>query len=109
MERNYRKKWGEIDIIAEFRGTVHFVEVKTVSYGTKDRYVSRDRFISHETWLPEENVEGRKLDRLLRTVETWLLEHKYDGEWQIDVASVWIDMEGKRGKIKMLENIIKDT
>ena len=33
IERNYRCRCGEIDIIAERAGTVHFVEVKTV-----DRY-----------------------------------------------------------------------
>ena len=31
VNRNYRKKWGELDIVAEKEGIVHFVEVKTVS------------------------------------------------------------------------------
>lgn len=34
IERNYRKKWGEIDIILVKKGKTHFVEVKTVSYET---------------------------------------------------------------------------
>jgi|GEM_PF-63350 len=34
--RNYRKKWGEIDIIAQRAGNLHFVEVKTVSSETKE-------------------------------------------------------------------------
>jgi putative endonuclease len=100
--RNYRKKWGEIDLIAEKGSTVHFVEVKTVSCETKSDTVS------HETWLPEENVERRKLAKLFRTIETWLLEHQYDGKWQLDVVSVWLDLKNKRGRIKILENIIKD-
>ena len=29
LSRNYRKRFGEIDIIAEKKGTVAFVEVKT--------------------------------------------------------------------------------
>ena len=31
VARNYRKPWGEIDIIAEKGGIVRFVEVKAVS------------------------------------------------------------------------------
>jgi putative endonuclease len=100
--RNYRKKWGEIDIIAEKSGNLHFVEVKTVSHETNSKLVS------HGTWLPEENVDQRKLKKLFRTIETWLLENSYDREWQLDVASVWIDVKQKQGRIKLMENIIKD-
>ncbi|MBI4086864.1 YraN family protein [Candidatus Kaiserbacteria bacterium] len=102
LSRNYRKKWGEIDVIAEKDKIIHFVEVKTVSYETVRGKIPR------ETWLPEENVEGRKLGRLLKTIETWLLEYEYDGEWQLDVAAVWLDVTHETGRIKMLENIIKD-
>jgi Holliday junction resolvase-like predicted endonuclease len=31
MGRNYTRKWGEIDLIMEKKGKLHFVEVKTVS------------------------------------------------------------------------------
>jgi Holliday junction resolvase-like predicted endonuclease len=34
VERNYTKKWGEIDIIVEKGGITHFVEVKSVSRKT---------------------------------------------------------------------------
>lgn len=33
--RLYLRKWGEIDIIAERGGGVHFVEIKAVSYETR--------------------------------------------------------------------------
>jgi Holliday junction resolvase-like predicted endonuclease len=36
LERNHLRKWGEIDIVAKNGGTLHFVEVKTVSYGTQN-------------------------------------------------------------------------
>ena len=101
LERNYRKKWGEIDIVAEKGGIIHFVEVKTVSHETNNKYVPR------ETWLPEENVQQHKLKKLSRAIESWLLEHEYEGEWQIDVASVWLDRKNKSGRIKILENIVE--
>ena len=31
LERNYRKPWGEIDIVGEKDGIVRFIEVKSVS------------------------------------------------------------------------------
>ena len=97
---NYRKKWGEIDVIVEKMGIIHFVEVKTISYKIRSPHVS------YETWLPEENVSQRKLQKLFRTIETWLLECHYDGEWQLDVASVWIDEKQRCGRIKIIENIV---
>ena len=46
IERNYRCRWGEIDIIAERAGTVHFVEVKTRSsddYGSPLEAITCDK------------------------------------------------------------------
>jgi len=68
IERNYLKKYGEIDIVARETDSIHFIEVKSVSYGTKtDLYHS----ISHETWRPEENVHHDKVKRFKNVIETW--------------------------------------
>lgn len=104
IERNFRKKWGEIDIIS--RGTsqiLHFIEVKTVSYETKD---DLEYAISHETWRPEEKVHKEKLRRLFNTIETWLLEHKSEEKWQFDVMVVRIVPRETYAKVKYLENIV---
>ena len=34
LDRNYTKKWGEIDIIAEKQDKIYFIEVKSVSRET---------------------------------------------------------------------------
>ena len=99
LSQNYRKKCGELDLVTEKAGVVHFFEVKSVSYET-----DRRNFLGN-TWLPEENVDHRKVKKLLRTIEIWLLEHKCTAEWQLDVASVWIDRKEKKGRIKIIENI----
>ncbi len=105
LDRNYLKKWGEIDLVTrDTLGTVHFVEVKTVSYETRKRL---NEALSHETWRPEEQVHHFKLKKLYRVIESWLLEHEFDGEWQIDVAAVRVVPHEKYATIKIIENIIE--
>jgi putative endonuclease len=103
LDRNYLKKWGEIDIVARRTGSVHFIEVKTVSYETK-QYLNE--IVSRGTWRPEENVHPEKLKKLSRAIESWLSEKDYKGEWQIDVLSVRIVPREKYAKVLYLENII---
>jgi putative endonuclease len=102
--RNYRKKFGEIDIVArETTGLLHFVEVKAVSYETRHKL---EYAVSHETWRPEENVHAFKQDRLKRAIQTWLAENKYQSVWQIDVMTVRIVPREKYAAVKMLENLV---
>lgn len=108
LETNYLKKWGEIDIVSrettDNKQIIHFVEVKTVSYETKDYLV---KAVSYGTWRPEENVHPAKLKRMYRTIESWLLEHEYKGDWQIDVASVRLVPCEKYATIKYISNIVE--
>jgi putative endonuclease len=104
IERNYLKKWGEIDIVA--RGTggkVHFVEVKSVSYETKAHL---EHAVSHETWRPEENVHREKIRRMKNAIQTWVLENKYKGEFNIDILTVRIVQHEKFAQVNMLGSVI---
>ena len=56
IERNYWKKWGEIDIIAKKSNILHFVEVKTVSYKNLENVIYET-----DKHRPEENVHPWKL------------------------------------------------
>lgn len=104
LSTNYLKKWGEIDVVArDTAGIVHFVEVKTVSYETK---VALEWAISHETWRPEEQVHAFKLKKLFRVIETWIMEHEYEGEWVVDVAAVRVVPREKYATIKYIPNIV---
>lgn len=104
IERNYLRKWGEIDIVARgTSGKTHFVEVKTVSYETRQ---DLDRAVSHGTWRPEENVHSDKQNRMKRAIETWILENEWVGEWQIDVLAVRLVPREKYGTVKYLENMV---
>ena len=104
IERNYLKKWGEIDIIAEKSGAIHFVEVKTVSReNVKD--VSRETLDEYNR--PEDNVHPWKVKRLSRVIQTYLLEKRgKDKEWQFDILAVFLDLKNKEAKIRFTENVI---
>lgn len=101
--RNYRKKWGEIDIVAEKDKVLHFVEVKTVSrksYGGKfEQEINNYR--------PEDNMHPWKQKRLRRAIQTYLLEkYREDPAWQFDLACVFLDQERRVAKVRFMENII---
>lgn len=107
IDKNYLKKWGEIDIVSretvENKDIVHFIEVKTVSYETKR---DLEKAVSYGTWRPEENVHPAKIQKLNRTIESWLLEHHCESAWQIDIAAVRIVPREKYATVKYMPNII---
>ena len=104
LERNYLKKWGEIDIIAKKNGALRFIEVKTVSR-ENIRNVSQETL---ESDRPEENVHARKMERLYRTIQSYLAEKDVSGEtlWQMDIVAVFLDVGNKEAKIRFTENVI---
>lgn len=86
LERNYRKPWGEIDVIAEKAGIIRFVEVKAVTR-EKGAGFSRETSI----YRPEEQVHPKKLEKIARTAESYMIEKSREEEYQIDVVAVFLD------------------
>jgi putative endonuclease len=100
---NYRKKWGEIDVIAQKSNIIHFVEVKTVSYETK---ADLEYAVTHGTWRPEDNVHQSKLIKLSRVIQSWIIEYKWSGDFQIDVAAIRVVPRETYARINIVENVI---
>lgn len=96
IHRNYWKPYGEIDIICEKAGKIHFVEVKSVSYVTNSR-------VSHENIRPEDNVHGAKLKKLARVIEVYISAFHVK-TWEFDVVLVYIDKENKKADVRMIED-----
>jgi len=99
VERNYRQKWGELDIIAKAPDkTLVFVEVKTLAQNLNIQ--------------PEDNLTKSKLEKLKRTASLYaghyqnLIDDKRG--WRIDLIAITLNHLTKSYKncdIKHYENI----
>ena len=80
----------------------HFIEVKSVSCENVTDISEKGNY------RPEDNLHPWKLQRLSRTIQTYLLEQSVSGEtdWQFDVITVYIDKIRLISKVSMLENVI---
>ena len=96
IERNYRRKWGEIDIIAEKDGTVRFVEVKAVSRESED-------------YRPEELLHISKLRKVARTAALYMEEHKDNREYQLDAVTVIMNAETRMARCKLFEQVLESN
>ncbi len=90
LEKNYKCKAGEIDIIGIDQGTLCFIEVKTRT--------------SRKFGLPEEIINKLKLARMARCVDYYNNETKNTYElYRLDVVSV--ELEGSRvSRIELIKN-----
>jgi len=98
IERNYTRKWGELDIVAEKSNVLHFIEVKSVTV--------RDMFSRENSYRPEDNMHPWKVKRLQRALETYLIEREVDEnmEWQFDLACVYF--KENEAKVEFIEDIV---
>lgn len=83
MDRNVYNRFGEIDIIALKESVLHFIEVKSAQNYEQAVY----------------NITPAKLQKLNRTIQTYLQKKRLDGEYCIDALIV--SDEG----IEWIENI----
>ena len=110
LDRNYTKKWGEIDIIAEKANKIYFIEVKSVSRETLNTFIPKSYNDSDERYQhrPEDNMHPWKLKRLSRTIQTYLLSKNVldEKEWQVDLLVVYLCQKEKKARVKVVSDII---
>lgn len=104
LGRNWKTKWGEIDIIAQRKPklfgnsdkAIHFVEVKTIVGSGKN-------------FFPEEHVDFKKQRKLKQLAEIWLNKKNYrqDFPYQIDIIGVLLDGGEKEAKVSYFPNAVE--
>ncbi|MDP3729672.1 MAG: YraN family protein [bacterium] len=99
IERNFRKPWGEIDIIMKDpKGVLVFIEVKTILRHTQDKL--RQSFgnaqdkpgNNNEAISPEDNLTKSKLTKVKRTAQLYVghyPEYLYKNVgWRVDLVAI---------------------
>lgn len=95
-EKNHTRKWGEIDIISKKENKLYFIEVKsksTTGLSSKTKEQTKEM-------IPEENVHPMKIERFMRTIQTYLAEKQYEGDWEAIVLAVLIDTQEKSSFVR---------
>lgn len=89
LERNYVGKWGEIDIIAEKKNLIAFIEVKTRSLESKSGFESR----------PATAVNQEKQRKLIQIANEYARRtHKKDGVlMRMDIIEIYTE-KNQNGK-----------
>ena len=92
-ETNFRCREGEIDIIAEQKDYLVFIEVRTktsTSFGS-----------------PEESVTFAKKEKLIASALAYMGSHKdLPDNWRIDFVGIELDPKGKTTRIELIENAV---
>lgn len=88
-ERNFRTRFGEIDIVCLDRDILVFVEVKTK--------------IGHDFGEPEEMINKGKLAKVQRMGEIYALDWK--GRCRVDVVGIVLDENSEVEKINHYEAV----
>ena len=92
LSRNYRKRFGEIDIIAEKKGTVAFVEVKT---RRSDAFAEAKEFVG-----------AAKQRRIRLAASMWLASNETQLQPRFDVIEIYgtEQMRYRDLQIRQIEN-----
>jgi putative endonuclease len=93
IERNYRTREGEIDLIVATADTLIFCEVKTL--------IERGGSLH-----PLESVTGSKRARIRRVARSWLAEHASGGwsELRFDAIGVMLARDGELRELEHIES-----
>lgn len=93
LARNWRCRYGELDLVARDGDTLAAIEVRTrrsQTYGT-----------------PEESLTTAKQTRLAAAAQTYVQSVGWDGPWRIDVVAIMIDPRGHVERLTVIANAVE--
>lgn len=92
LQRNFRARYGEIDIICTKNGILVFVEVKTRA--------------GQEFGLPEEAVTPKKLQEVVHTAEIYVSQHPgLSPSMRVDVIGIELNEKCEVVYFNHIENV----
>jgi putative endonuclease len=91
IECNHRTRWAEIDIVANDRGCLVFVEVRSRS--------------SEDYGRPEESINHAKITRLIRNAESYAAHQRWPGSCRIDAVCIVFNSRRQAQRISHYKNI----
>ena len=95
-ETGFRCRHGEIDVIAQQKDYLVFVEVRTKS--------------NLEFGTPEESITRIKKEKLIASALTYTTTHQnLPSLWRIDVVAIELDDKGKTKRIELIENAVEQS
>ena len=104
LEKNFRTKFGELDIVCKKGKLLVFVEVKAAVSGP----LTHDcKSVGNEAFQPEQHFTKQKITRLKRAAEIFLIKNKLpsDTEQRLDLAALDLDEEKKLLNLRYYENV----
>jgi putative endonuclease len=95
-ETGFRCHHGEIDVVAQKKDYLVFVEVRTKS--------------NLEFGTPEESITQAKKEKLIASALTYTSTHQdLPSLWRIDVVAIELDEKGKTQRIEHIENAVEQV
>lgn len=99
LERNFRRPWGELDIVGRKGDMLVFFEVKTVVKRSDDQILPEDEFTFH------------KAKKLQRAILMYFKENRIDlnQEWRADLVAVELNPDLSLSDLRHIENILFES
>jgi putative endonuclease len=95
IEKNYRTREGEVDIIATKDDCLVFIEVRTKRSGLFG--------------TPEESITEKKKEHLRAVANRYRDSHQnLPPNWRIDVVCIDLDQSGNTRRLEIIENAVED-
>ena len=104
VERNYLRKWGELDIVAKKGSSLCFVEVKTIKSVTHGTFSG---VTAQSEYRPEDNMHKSKIRKFTKVIQTYLNEKGMtNANWSAALIAIRVDIAEKKAKVRFIENLV---
>ena len=101
LAENFKRKWGEIDIVIKKQQVIAFVEVKTLR---------RTEQTEDKVFIPENEIDWKKKKQLRKMAQIYLSENRIslNSRHQIDIIAIEIYSNPRKVRLRHYQNAIED-